>query len=186
MIGISKKIRALVARIRGDQEGVAAVEFAIVLPILALLFLGTFETGQALTVDRRVTQAASSVADIIAQGDTINDAGLANVVTLAETIMRPYDGNALDVTIISVIADADGNTTVGWSYKKGGGEPYSPGDSYTMDGDVANLMTPTSSVIIAETKFNYVPAIGMLLKSGIELSETFYLRPRKSLFVTKE
>jgi len=178
---LASKIR----QIRNDNEGVAAIEFALILPILVILLLGTFEIGQALTVDRRVTQAASSSADLVAQNDMIDDDGLDTVMDLADSILAPYDPNLLDIDVISVNSDVDGNTTVGWSYSKSGGEPFAEGAAYPMTGDLANLVSPNSSIIIAKTTYTYTSVIGTFFTDGIELEETFYLRPRKSNQVTK-
>ena len=51
-------------RIARNNSGVAAVEFAMIVPIMFLLFVGSVEFSQAITVDRRVTQVASSTADL--------------------------------------------------------------------------------------------------------------------------
>jgi len=180
-----QKITGRFDDILNDHSGAAAIEFAMVLPLLVILLLGTFELGQAYTVDRRVTLAASSAADLVSQGEQIDDAGLTTIMNLADSILAPYNANALSIDIISVVADAQGNTTVGWSYSKGGGQPYAAGSSYPMTGNLANLITPTSSVIIAKANYTYTPVIGKYLLGGVQLKETFYLRPRKSLLVQK-
>lgn len=182
----SQKLIARIEQLKNDHEGVAAVEFAMILPLVLVLFVGTFELGQALTVDRRVTQAASSAADLVAQGSTITEADLTAVMGLADSILKPYDANLLNVEIVSVEADDEGETTVGWSFSKGGGEPYAAGSAYSMTGELANLISPTTSVIIAKATYTYTPIIGKFLKGGVELEETFYLRPRRSAVVAME
>ena len=47
----------LVSRYRADSSGVAAIEFAFVVPIMFVMFVGAVELSQAVTVDRRVKQA---------------------------------------------------------------------------------------------------------------------------------
>lgn len=186
MKNVSQKFLACLKQLRQDHQGVAAVEFAMILPLLVMLLLGTFELGQALTVDRRVTQAASSAADLVAQGSTIDDATLSTISDLADSILSPYDANLLGLEIVSVEADAEGNTTVGWSYSKGGGAPHAAGSAYSMTGDLANLISPTNSVIVAKTTYAYTPIVGKYLTGGIQLGETFYLRPRRSAIVDKQ
>ena len=185
MKNLIEKFAAQIKSMKHDIRGIAAVEFAMVLPILVIMLIGTFELGQALTIDRRIIQAASSTADLVAQAETIDDAGLTTIMDLMDTIVDPYDTAPLQISIISVVADAAGDTTVGWSYSKGGGEPYAQGSSYSMTGGLANLISPLTSVIIAEVNYNFVPSIAYFFPSGFNLSETFYLRPRKSMQVTK-
>ncbi len=185
MRNLFQKAVIRIKSMRQDDRGIAALEFAMIVPILVVMLLGTVELGQALTIDRRIIQAASSSADLVAQAEQIDDTGLETIMSLMDTIMDPYDTSPLQIDIISVVADADGNTTVGWSYSKGGGEPYAPGSNYSMSGDLANLISPLTSVIIAEVKYNFVPSVSYFFPNGFNLSETFYLRPRKSMQVTK-
>ncbi len=51
-------------------DGIAAVEFALIVPIMLCMFIGTVELSQAITVDRRVTQVASTTADLVARQKT--------------------------------------------------------------------------------------------------------------------
>jgi Flp pilus assembly protein TadG len=53
------------ARLLGDR-GAAAVEFALVLPLLILLFLGIVEFSQALQVQARLSAAAREGARVVA------------------------------------------------------------------------------------------------------------------------
>ena len=61
------RFRRLARRWTASDEGVAAVEFGLIVPIMAVMFIGAVELSQAITVDRRVTQVASSTADLVAR-----------------------------------------------------------------------------------------------------------------------
>ena len=50
-----------------DERGVSAVEFALLLPLMVTLYLGGVEVSQGLTIDRKVTLVARTVADLAAQ-----------------------------------------------------------------------------------------------------------------------
>ena len=185
MYKICLKLAADVKRIQTDNKGVAAIEFAMILPLLAVLFLGTFELGQALTVDRRVTQAASTSADLVAQNEQVDDDDLAAISSVADAIMSPYDTSLLDIDVVSLRIDADSNVTVLWSYSKSGGAPYAEGATYTVNNNLASLITPNTGIIVATTSYTYTSVIGALFSSGVEFGETFYLRPRRSNEVAK-
>ncbi len=63
----------LLQRIRGfsrDTRGVAAVEFALILPLLLLLYIGSVEATLLYTTDRGVATIASTVADLVARSKT--------------------------------------------------------------------------------------------------------------------
>ena len=41
----------------------------MIVPIMSAMFIGAVEVSQAITVDRRVTQVASSTADLVARAE---------------------------------------------------------------------------------------------------------------------
>jgi hypothetical protein len=85
----------------------------------------------------------------------------------------------ISIVLTSVVADEDNTTTVDWSCAQNGA-PHSTGSSFTLpDG----LTQPFSSVIVAEVSYDYQPPIGRYMVGGINMTETFYLRPRRSLTV---
>jgi len=57
------------------RDGVAAVEFAVVLPLLLLLMLGTWEVGRTVQIQQILVNAAREGARVAAQGQTINLTG---------------------------------------------------------------------------------------------------------------
>jgi Flp pilus assembly protein TadG len=177
----------MLGRLGRDTRGVAAVEFAMIVPIMFFLLVGAVEFSQALTVDRRVTQAASSTADLIArapsQGMSVTQVD--NELKIIEQLIEPYELTRLTVNIISVRANAvNGNPNavtyvVDWSRDNRGGTPYARNASYN---DIpAGLLVAGESVIVAEAKYNYTPLIfNYFIESAFDLDEKFYLKPRNA------
>lgn len=179
--------RRLARRVRQDERGAAAIEFAMILPIMFFLLVGAVEFSQALTVDRRVTQSASATADLIArapsQGLTVTQVD--NELRIIEQLIEPYDLSALTVRIISVRAVAVPgnpgavNLLVDWSRDNRGGTPYSRNSSYA--GLPAGLLLAGESVIIADAVYNYTPLLfNHFIDSAFNLEEKFYLKPRNA------
>jgi Flp pilus assembly protein TadG len=192
MIGAAKArlergLGRMLGRLGRDTRGVAAVEFAMIVPIMFFLLVGAVEFSQALTVDRRVTQAASSTADLIArapsQGMSVTQVD--NELKIIEQLIEPYELTRLTVNIISVRANAvNGNPNavtyvVDWSRDNRGGTPYARNASYN---DIpAGLLVAGESVIVAEAKYNYTPLIfNYFIESAFDLDEKFYLKPRNA------
>jgi len=182
--------RPLIGRLRGnlassrfyrDRRGLGAVEFALIVPIIITLYLGAVEFGHALTLDRRVTAIASATADLVAQVEQVNDADIADIFAASSSIIIPYSQTPLSIILTSVVADANGNTTVDWSEAQNG-TPYTAGGAFTLP---AGLVQPFASVIVAEVSYIYNPTVGQFLTGGVTLTETFYLKPRRSLTVQK-
>lgn len=183
-IRVHQGLRSLYRRLLGDARGFAAVEFAMVVPIMIALFLGAVEFSLALSYDRRVTAVSSATADLIAQEEEVNEAYLDDVMRIADGLLPPgTDLTKLDIKLVSVVADADSNVTVAWSYNRAGGEPYAKDSAYNDLPD--DLVQPLTSIIVSEVSYTYNPPVGHYITGDIHLSERFFLRPRKSLQVTK-
>jgi Flp pilus assembly protein TadG len=177
----------LFARLSRDARGMAAVEFAMIVPIMFFLFAGTIEFSQALTVDRRVTQAASSTADLIARAP--NSGMTADQVDrdlrIIEQLIAPYDLSRLYVKVISVIAQGTPgnpsalNYVVDWSRDNLAGTPHVRGDSYNEIPQ--GLLIAGESVIVSEARYNYVPLIfSYYITSAFDMTERFFMKPRNS------
>lgn len=183
-----RMIGHLPVRLRRDERGVAAVEFAMIVPIMFFLLVGAVEMSQALTVDRRVTQSASSTADLIArapsQGVTTGDVDTSMLII--QQLMAPYSTTPLTVKVVSVVAKTVNGSlqyTVDWSRDNNGGTPYTKGATYTNV--PAGLLVAGESVIISEATYNYSPLVfSYFISSAFNMSEIFYLKPRNSSCVS--
>lgn len=103
-----------------NSQAVAAVEFALIAPILLILFIGTVEISLVVAVDRKMSRTSSAVADLVAQSaDFTTPAGqdeLEAIFGVAERIMYPYK-DRLPCVVISVVeanaeADTNGDGTI--------------------------------------------------------------------------
>ncbi|WP_342214186.1 TadE/TadG family type IV pilus assembly protein [Aminobacter anthyllidis] len=58
----------------GDKRGVAAIEFAIIAPLLLSLYFVTMEVSQGIETNKKVSRVGSMVADLVTQQQTIKKA----------------------------------------------------------------------------------------------------------------
>jgi Flp pilus assembly protein TadG len=158
-----------------NAQGVSAVEFALILPFMLLLYLGGVEVTRAITVDRKVTAATSAIGDLVAQSPEISNSDLNSIYNAARAILAPYDSDALEIVVSSVRVDADG-AVVEWSSSKNG-TCRAAGSAIALP---ANIAIDGQYVIVAEASYPYQSGIGKIITDGFTLSETFYLRPRQS------
>jgi Flp pilus assembly protein TadG len=177
----------LFARLRRETGGMAAIEFAMIVPIMFFLFVGTIEFSQALTVDRRLTQAASSTADLIARAPNsgLTAAQVDRDLKIIEQLIAPYELERLYVVVASVIAQGTpGNPsvlmyTIDWSRDNLAGTPYNRGDTYNKIPQ--GLLVAGESVIVSEATYNYTPLVfNYFIESAFNMTERFYLKPRNS------
>jgi Flp pilus assembly protein TadG len=181
------RMSAGLRRFAEDRRGVSAIEFAMLLPLMVTLYLGTVEISQGVAIDRKVTLTARTVADLTSQSQTLTNAQLQDLLKASAAVMTPYNDDPskpakLGVTVTSVNIDAQGRATVTWSQTLNG-TARTPGASVTLPAALAVPNTPTS-LIWSEATYAYTPTIGYVITSTLNLHDQMYMRPRLSDSVT--
>ncbi|MGE3779777.1 MAG: TadE/TadG family type IV pilus assembly protein [Pirellulaceae bacterium] len=175
---------SLLIRLVRCCRGTAAIEFGYIVPIMFFMFLGSVEFSQAVTVDRRVTQVASSTADLVARQKTVTTSDLNGYMAIISQLMRPYDASPLFLTISSVYASASDATVtkVCWSYNRVDGSStkgyatYTAGSTFSLP---TGLVDAGGSVIVVEVRYDYSPVLFSYFITGVkQMEEKFYLKPR--------
>jgi Flp pilus assembly protein TadG len=184
---------ALLWRRAADQDGAAAVEFAMLLPFMITLFFGVVECSLALLCRADVSIMASTSADLISQADTLATADISNVYSAAGTILYPYydpstAGSAKPtIRVTSVIYDTvSQSTTVGkvaWTCTQSGSGTLTPtaravASTVTLP---QALLTSGSSVIVAEIAYSYASPTSKVVTGTINFTNNFYTKPRRVL-----
>ena len=118
------------------NDGAAAVEFALLLPVMITLFFGVVETTMALLCRADVSVMASTAGDLISQEKAATNTDLANIYSAAGTILYPYYNPAVTgsakptIRITSVIYDTVTHSTtagkVDWTCTQSGSGTLSP------------------------------------------------------------
>lgn len=164
------------ARFRDDQNGISAVEFAMLLPLMLTLYLGTVEVSQAVGIDRKVTLTSRTVADLASQVTTIASSDMQNILNASSAVIAPYDATKLKVTVSQVTIDGNGAAKVSWSCTLGG-SAHAVGSAVTLP---AALNVANTSLIWGEASYTYTPTIGYVITGSMNLADKIYMRPRLS------
>jgi Flp pilus assembly protein TadG len=164
-----------------DKRGVSAVEFAMLLPLMLTLYLGGVEVSQGISIDRKVTLTARTVADLVAQVSTIDTAGVNAALGASAAIFAPYPDVNSKVTVSVVTIDSNGNAKIAWSATKNG-TARAVGSSVTVP---AALKVPSTSLVWGEAGYNYAPSIGYVVTGTMALTDEIFMRPRLSDTVSK-
>ena len=183
-----------------DCKGIAATEFAVIVPIMLVMFFGTVEFSSGVAVDRKVTIVARTVSDLTSQAppatpaqtySTVNDTYLQNVFTASISILQPYTAVPTQATVSQVYVDTNNIATVQWSKAAtiGAGATqaglttsgHNPGDVITLP---STLLVPKTYLIFSEVRYLYTPTVGYVMgKAGVTLSDVSYTRPRQVVCV---
>lgn len=201
--GVWLRARQYAVDMLADCRGIAATEFAVIVPIMLVLFFGTVEFSTGVAVDRKVTIIARTLADLTSQAPltppsstaaTINDASLQNFFTAGIKILTPYDPTPAKATVSEIYVDSSQVAKIQWS--KAAIISSSTATQATLtassrnSGDVVTSMVPSkllvkqTYLILSEVSYRYVPTIGYVMaKAGVNLSDVAYTRSRQAVCV---
>jgi Flp pilus assembly protein TadG len=172
------RLRNSVAALHSDCRGLAATEFAIVVPVMLLLFFGTDEFASGIAVNRKVTVMARTLSDLTSQNVSIADTQLTNFYNASAAIMTPYSATPLKSTVTELYVDpATKAARVQWSK---GDTPRAVGTTVAIP---TALQVGGTYLIYSEVSYAFVPAVGYVLKNSITLSDFTFTRPRQSTCV---
>jgi hypothetical protein len=167
-----------------NERGLAAVEFAFILPIMLSMLLGLTELSRALACRADITNMASAGADLISQEVSAGGADLDNVFNAVAGIIYPFDPGPATITVTSVIdAGAGKSPIVAWSCTKNGGTTEAKGSSSLSVPLPAGLITPGGggSVIWSKITYPYVSPLNYFLQNLPTWTSNFYAKPRRVL-----
>jgi Flp pilus assembly protein TadG len=199
-------------RLGRDERGMAAVEFAILLPLMVLIYFGSIELTQGFSADRKATLLARDLADLASQGSTLNsssgDSSDVNMIFAAAAgVMYPFSGPQMTLTGVVFKTGSDGkvHAYTDWSVQSGGGTLRACGELKRTS--VAGTAPPAvpdglfvagTTLVIADVSYVYLPMIGKTflaigsnganIGSGtltsITLRHSAYMQPRTVARVT--
>lgn len=187
------RLAAGFARLIPDRRGVAAVEFALIAPLLLSMYFVTMEVAQGIEANKKVGRVGSMVADLITQQSDVTPSQLQAIMKIGGSIMQPYNRSApkIVVTAIDITPDPGSQVKVAWSGKLENGVYSRDAAAGTATTVPATLKLPGSFLIRVESYLDYKPLItwstdakstlGLLAAfDNIDMKETYYLRPRTS------
>jgi Flp pilus assembly protein TadG len=171
-----RRLMKLHRRFVASTGGVAAIEFAMILPVLATLFLATFDGGRAIAIYMKVRSATYTLAAVTNQYSIIQSSDMTLITGATAAVMAPYSSSGAAVTITQITISNKGMPTVSWSYSKGG-TALTQGSAVTIP---AALVVDSTYLIFAQVSYTFTPLFGYFTKANITFSDDLYVTPRIS------
>jgi len=164
------------------RDGLAAVEFAFIAPVMIVLFFGALEFSMAVDCHTRVNNVAATTADLVAQSTTVSSTDVSNIFSAANSILYPYASANAQIVVSSLVDNGKGGATVAWSNAQNTA-PLTVGATVSVP---AGLIVSGSggSVILAKISYSYVSPSLVVLTGPLTMSGSFYSKPRRSMTVT--
>jgi Flp pilus assembly protein TadG len=177
-------------RFKKSEEGVAFLEFAVCLPFLLVLLMGSIEVTRYILIVQKVEKTAVTISDIASQGAAVSTADLNNIVLAATQVMKPYTFGPSGYVIISSVTQTgaysiSNKPKVKWQYTSSGanGSWTQPSQVGTLGGNATLpgglTLFDKDNVIVTEIYYNYTPITavnGVISGSSIYKSGVF--KPR--------
>ena len=191
-----KRMNLLILRMKQDRSGVAAVEFALMVPIMLLIWIGLIVATDAMTSDKKVTTFARTLADLTTQMAAVSQTDLNSIYAAAESVMFPQAATAMGVRLTSFSIDGAGKVFVDWSNvpndPKLKGQFAAHARCMQYGSLPTGLKVNRTSIILAEVTMNYQPSVAAQVVDQLfgttggvmPLSDQLYMRPRQGNQVT--
>lgn len=166
-------------RLLADEAGGPAVEWALTLPLLGAILLGGVEVGRLIILDQKMDRVAGTIADLVAQAETLTAVEVDNLLGAAAHIATPFDlGGSGAVIVSSVTAGATGGAKVNWQRKVGG---LAQASGVGVPGTAAALpiaLAANETVIVAESYYDFRPAFYAAVVPARTMRHLALFRPR--------
>jgi Flp pilus assembly protein TadG len=194
-----------------DTNGLAAIEMALILPIALMLMSLVVFGGQAYSVQRKVTLAATTVANIFAQANNVNTstitaAELHQILSYPNLVLYPYDASSVQVVVSQLLVTTSNGTATGTvcgSWPNANGTARTTGQQISIDpsiasafsgsgannnpvacGSIAANTVPTNYVVLGEVSYPF-QATGIYFSVGtFNLHDSIIMIPRVASPIT--
>jgi|SRR5665213_2754785 len=182
------RARRSVLKLIEDCNGVAAIEFAMVVPIMLVLFFGTIEFSTGVAMSRKVTLMTRTLSDLTSQSLTVADTDLTNFFTASNAIMTPYPYTPTVSTVSELYVDpVTLQARVEWSRSAtfvSGAVVLGAGHAVRFPVAIPTQIAVGGSYLIySEVKYPYTPIVTFSMAKTLPtftLSDIAYTRPRQS------
>jgi Flp pilus assembly protein TadG len=181
------RLREQIQRFTVNKRGVAAIEFAMLFPLMVMVCFGTIQASTGYSVDRKVSITVRSLSDLISQNATITDTQIANAFATGKAMMSPYSDAGLKSKISQIYVEpVTLQAKVKWSKASGTGAV-----AHTCNEVVSipsALQVSGTYLILSEISYDFQPVVGHDIRLKIvptfTMTDKMYTRPRQSLNVS--
>ena len=166
-----------IKRTLANRDGIAAIEFALIAPIMIALYIGLAEISLLVTADRNVSHAASVTGDLATQVESLDKDEIENILQATIAVMNTNYTNSGYISVDMSSYEVDGSGVKNLiGYAKLGTGLNTPFDPTPVN---STLLNATSGLLVTRISYNYHSPSREFVGTPT-LTETFMLKPRKS------
>jgi hypothetical protein len=160
-----------------EVKAVAAIEMAFIFPVMVILYVGLVDVTNLVSINRRVTLTASTLADLVTQIDGMTTKSeIDGIFESARSIFEPHPVAGISLSLFSFKLNS-GTPQLRWKHTNGASCGATPAGGAEME----SLMADGNDIVVARVCFDHAAIIGSFLGSGdFEIDDELMLRPRQS------
>jgi Flp pilus assembly protein TadG len=165
-------------RFAAARSGVAAIEFALILPVMLVLLIGAVQMTDYVICSQKVANLANTAADLVTQNTAHDDTAMANVWNALSAVAYPYDAGSIKAVVSGLAHGDKTGEIVSWSIQHGGGVQHPVNSRMIVPDGISAVGT---TLVVAEIAYTYKPLLGgknWFLPATIVIKSTFYAAPR--------
>jgi len=166
-------------RFIASTRGVAAIEFAFILPVMLVLLLASFDASRAIAIYMKVRAANSALATISNQFTTIHDADKTEILGATSSVLAPYSSSPIVAAMSELQLTGSGQAKVIWSDALNG-TPLTVGSTVSIPTAFTN-----SYLVLCSVSYTYTPFFTFFISHPITLSDSLYTIPRTGASITR-
>ena len=163
-----------------EKDAVAAIEAAMIFPIMLTMLLGVFDMGNAILMNQKTIRASQVTADLISRNRSVDAAIVTEAVEAGRLAFEPQGSEGYGYDIVSIRFDDDGNPQIVWR-ETDGMDPMSD-----VLADVMSLSEPGNGVLVVGVEYEFHPTFAGFVMDTFTMQEVAFARGRKSPVVTYE
>lgn len=167
-----------ISRFARDQKGLAAIEFALIAPLLLLIYFGAVDLTNWYMAHRRLVVAGSTIADLTTQNPgTVTGTQIGQYWTAVGDIIAPLTLSNVNLTIRNFRKDG-GSAKRQWGYSRGADCSNAP-DAAGLLAIATGEMTEANDILIAEVCTTMQPIVLSVFKfKAVTMTYQISMRPR--------
>jgi len=168
-------------RIWQNTRGVTSLEFALILPVIAILAAGTIEFGRLVILTQKLQNGTFILADLAARDKTLSVGQLDSLFLALDNIIQPFDFDTEGTAIVTGIrVDSSGDPVINWQRSGAGtlvaaSEIGAPGEVAALPAALA--ATEGETIIVSEVFYDFEPIFGLSASPGV-FRKVAYVKPR--------
>jgi len=180
-----------------DHSAVAIVEFAMILPFLMLLTVGSFEVGRYALLMQKLDRITATLADLVARAEALSSDEIDNLFNATNHLAAPFDFDTDGMVVITSIVGREGDEPLIIGQKIKGSLDSYVSQIGELDGEATlpavftdedgQTLADEEALIVTEVFYSFTPYISggvagldSSILSGSLIYRDAFFRPRLS------